>query len=160
MGIASSESFVIIFHENMQAARQFYEGVLGLEIREVTYDWFVGYWVSDKHEMTLCISSSPEERARWGAGGKGVVIDFVVPHVDETYTNLLENGIEFIEPPTDKPWGLRTASLLDPAGYTLTITSYPAGRNLDDRSSLVSPGEIDSPPEAGPGDSDKCSALR
>jgi RimJ/RimL family protein N-acetyltransferase/predicted enzyme related to lactoylglutathione lyase len=107
MGIAPSESFVIIYHEDMEAARQFYEGVLGLVVREVTYDWFVGYWVSDKHEMTLCISSSPEERALWGAGGKGVVIDFVVPDVDETYAHLVESGVEFLEPPTDKPWGLR-----------------------------------------------------
>ncbi len=129
MGIRPSESFVILYHEDMQAARDFYEGLLGLELREVTYDWFVGYWLSDKHEMTLCISSSPEERAAWGAGGKGVVIDFVVPDVDEAYARLAEQGIGFVEPPTDKPWGLRTATLLDPAGYTLTITSYlPGGK--------------------------------
>ena len=130
MGIAPSESFVIIYHEDMQAARQFYEDVLGLEIREVTYDWFIGYWVSDKREMTLCISSSPDERGMWGAGGKGVVIDFVVHDVDETYRLLRERGVEFLEPPTDKSWGLRTASLLDPAGYTLTITSYLPGGKL------------------------------
>ncbi len=124
MTITPTESFVIIYHDNMQAARQFYEGILGLEVREVTYDWFIGYWVSDKHEMSLCISSSPDERARWGAAGKGVVIDFVVPNVDETYQRLTECGVVFDEPPTDKPWGLRTASLRDPAGYTLTLTSY------------------------------------
>jgi predicted enzyme related to lactoylglutathione lyase len=122
--IAPTESFVILYHEDMQAARQFYEDVLGLEIREVTYDWFVGYWVSPKHEMTLCISTSPEERTRWGASGKGVVIDFVVPDVDKAYTQLVDRGVSFLEPPTDKPWGLRTATLLDPAGYTLTVTSY------------------------------------
>ncbi len=124
MTITPTESFVIIYHDNMQAARQFYEGILGLKVREVTYDWFIGYWVSDKHEMSLCISSSPDERAQWGAAGKGVVIDFVVPNVDETYQRLTECGVVFDEPPTDKPWGLRTASLRDPAGYTLTFTSY------------------------------------
>ena len=124
MGIMPTESFVIIYHKDMPAARQFYEGVLGLAIREITYDWFIGYWVSGKHEMTLCISSSPDECARWGAGGKGVVIDFVVPDVDETYRRLSERGARFDEPPTDKPWGLRTASLRDPAGYTVTLTSY------------------------------------
>jgi len=122
MTITPTESFVIIYHENMQAARRFYEGILGLKVREVTYDWFIGYWVSDKHEMSLCISSSPDERARWGAAGKGVVIDFVVPNVDETYQRLTECGVVFDEPPTVKPWGLRTASLRDPAGYTLTFT--------------------------------------
>ena len=124
MGIKPTESFVILYHEDMQAARQFYEDILGLAIREVTYEWFIGYWISDKHEMTLCISSSPDERAMWGASGKGVVIDFVVSNVDETYLRLSERGVKFDESPTNKPWGLRTASLHDPAGYTLTITSY------------------------------------
>jgi len=130
MSITPSESFVILYHEDMQAARAFYEGKLGLKLREVTYDWFVGYWVSDKHEMTLCISTSPEERQRWGAAGKGVVVDFVVPDVDDAYLCLLSLGVRFVEPPTDKPWGLRTASFLDPAGYTLTVTSYlPKGKH-------------------------------
>ncbi len=126
-GITPSESFVVIYHEDMRAARQFYEGLLGLQIRQLIYDWFVGYWISDKHEMTLCISTSPDERAQWAAGGKGVVIDFVVADVDDTYARLAERGVEFVEPPTDKPWGLRHASFLDPAGYTLTLTSYLAG---------------------------------
>jgi len=129
MGLKPSESFVILYHEDMPAARRFYEEILGLELREVTYEWFVGYWISDKHEMTLCISSSPEERAAWGAGGKGVMVDFVVPDVDAAYRRLLERGVQFDEPPTVKPWGLRTASFRDPAGYTLTITSYlPGGK--------------------------------
>jgi lactoylglutathione lyase len=128
MGILPIESFVIIYHQDMAAARAFYEDILGLEIREVTYDWFVGYWVSEKHEMTLCISTSPEERSMWGADGKGVVIDFVVPDVDEAYVRLTQRGVQFVEPPTNKPWGLRTASFLDPAGYTLTLTSYLRGK--------------------------------
>jgi predicted enzyme related to lactoylglutathione lyase len=129
MTIAPRESFVILYHEDMPAARHFYEDLLGLQLREVTYDWFVGYWISPRHEMTLCISTSPAERARWGAAGKGVMIDFVVPDVDESYRQLLDRGVRFVEPPMDQPWGLRTATLLDPAGYTLTITSYlPGGK--------------------------------
>jgi lactoylglutathione lyase len=131
MTIAPRESFVILYHEDMPVARHFYEDLLGLELREVTYEWFVGYWISPRHEMTLCISTSPAERARWGAGGKGVVIDFVVADVDKSYRQLLGRGVSFVEPPTDRPWGLRTAALLDPAGYTLTISSYLPGGKSD-----------------------------
>lgn len=130
MGISPIESFVILYHEDMAAARAFYEGLLGLEVRQVVYDWFIGYWVSAKHEMTLCISTSPEERKQWGANGKGVVVDFVVPNVDDVYAHLVEHGVRFVEPPTDKPWRLRTASFLDPAGYTLTISSYSVQATL------------------------------
>ncbi|MBN2043993.1 MAG: VOC family protein, partial [Anaerolineales bacterium] len=119
----------ILYHEDMEAARAFYEEILGLKIREVTYEWFVGYWISEKHEMTLCISTSLDERERWGAAGKGVVIDFVMLDVDETYAHLAGRGVVFVEPPTNKPWGLRTATFHDPAGYTLTLTSYlPEGK--------------------------------
>jgi len=79
--------------------------------------------------MTLCISSSPDERARWGAGGKGVVIDFVVPDVDAAYALLTSRAVKFVEPPTDKPWCLRLATFLDSAGYTLTVTSCLPGGN-------------------------------
>lgn len=52
------------------------------------------------------------------------MIDFVVADVDETYARLVELGVAFVEPPTNKPWVRRYASLLDPAGYTLTISSH------------------------------------
>ena len=126
MGISPTESFVILYHEDMAAARTFYEEILGLRLRELTYDWFVGYWVSEMHEMTLCICTWPDERSRRGAAGRGVVIDFVVADVDDDFDRLASRGVKFVEPPTDKPWRLRTASFLDPAGYTLSITSYPA----------------------------------
>ena len=67
--------------------------------------------------------------ARWGAGGKGVVIDFVVTDVDAAYALLTSGAAKFVEPPTDKPWGLRMATFSDPAGYTLMVTSYlPGGK--------------------------------
>lgn len=57
MVIVPTESFVIIYHEDMQAAGRFYEGVLRLEVRQIAQDWFIGSWISDKREMTLCISN-------------------------------------------------------------------------------------------------------
>lgn len=83
--------------------------------------------------MTLRISSSPGERARWTTGGKGVVIDFVVPDVDAAYALLVSRAVEFIEPPTDTLWGHRTATFLDPAGYTLTVTSYLQGGKINSK---------------------------
>ncbi|MFC1742673.1 VOC family protein [Candidatus Riflebacteria bacterium] len=124
MFFSADESFVILYHADMKAARNFYENLLKLQLREVTYEWFVGYWISNKHEMTLCISSDPEENSRWGADGRGVVIDFMVADVDKHFETLKARGVCFTEPPIDYKWGLRTASFKDPAGYTLTISSY------------------------------------
>ncbi len=126
MKFVPRESFVILYHEDMEAARRFYEEALELKLREVTYEWLVGYWITEKHEMTLVISSSPEEVGRWGAQGKGVVLDFIVDDADEMYRLLTSRGITFDEAPVSMPWGLRTATFRDPAGYTLTISSYIA----------------------------------
>lgn len=72
-----------------------------------------------------------------GAGGKGVVIDFVVPDVDTAYAISSSQAVEFVEPPTDKPWGLRTATFLDPAGYTLSVTPYLPGEKTRGGESLA-----------------------
>ena len=42
-----------------------------------------------------------------------------VNDVDGTYRELSEKGLVFDEEPGDKPWGLRTASVKDPAGHGL-----------------------------------------
>ena len=122
--LQSTECLVTLYHQDMSSARHFYEDKLGLELREVTYDWYVGYWLAPSHYTTLCISSSPSENEQWGAEGRGVVVDFMVADVDETHRQLLQRGVVFEHPPTDFPWGLRQAKFKDPAGYTLSISGY------------------------------------
>jgi catechol 2,3-dioxygenase-like lactoylglutathione lyase family enzyme len=124
VSFAAKETFVVLYHPDMSAGRRFYEEVLGLAIREVTYEWFVGYWLDEQHKTTLAISSSPEEIEKWGAAGKGVVIELVVANVDEVCARLEAKGVTLDERPNDKPWGLRTAALRDPAGYTITFSAY------------------------------------
>ena len=125
--LRAAECMLTLYHTDMPAARLFYEDQLGLELREATYDWYVGYWLTPAHTITLSISSSPTENAQWGADGRGVVVDFVVADVDKTYRELLQRGVVFEHPPKDFPWGLRHARFKDPAGYTLTITGYVNG---------------------------------
>lgn len=124
--LSPTGSRVILYHANMKAAQTFYGKLLGLTLRDASTEW-VSYWVTDKREMCLCISSSDEERERYGAAGRGVVIDFVVADVDATFARLAAAGVNTIYPPKDKPWGARTASVRDPAGYLLTFSSPLGG---------------------------------
>lgn len=39
-----------------------------------------------------------------------------VEDVDAVYAGLLAKGVEFIRPPTDRAWGMRTAHFRDPEG--------------------------------------------
>ena len=36
--------------------------------------------------------------------------------MDATYAALKAKGVTFLRPPTDQPWGLRTAHFADPEG--------------------------------------------
>ena len=40
----------------------------------------------------------------------------MVTNVDAAYQALSAKGVRFLRPPTDQPWGLRTAYFADPEG--------------------------------------------
>lgn len=52
---------------------------------------------------------------------------FECEEVDVTYQQLKNAGIEFIDPPTDKPWLWREAYFTDPDGNKLCL--FTAGEN-------------------------------
>lgn len=50
-----------------------------------------------------------------------VEIHFDVPDVDSIYKELVQRGVEFEDPPANRPWGIRMAAFRDPEGFTLEI---------------------------------------
>jgi len=49
-------------------------------------------------------------------GAPRVVLAAGVENVDAAYEALKAEGVTFLRPPTDQPWGLRTAHFADPEG--------------------------------------------
>lgn len=49
-------------------------------------------------------------------GAPRVVLAAGVENVDAAYEALSAEGVTFLRPPTDQPWGLRTAHFADPEG--------------------------------------------
>ena len=49
--------------------------------------------------------------------GQRFMLSIFVPDTDAALTGLAERGIEPISGPIDRPWGMRTACVLDPDGY-------------------------------------------
>lgn len=47
-----------------------------------------------------------------------------LPDVDVTFA-LLQGEVEVVEPPVDKPWGLREARIRDPDGVLLVLVQVP-----------------------------------
>jgi catechol 2,3-dioxygenase-like lactoylglutathione lyase family enzyme len=50
-----------------------------------------------------------------------VEIHFSVPDVDAAYAELVRRGIEFEDPPANRPWGTRMAAFRDPEGFAVEI---------------------------------------
>ena len=45
------------------------------------------------------------------------MLSIFVPDTDAALAGLADRGIEPISGPIDRPWGMRTACVLDPDGY-------------------------------------------
>jgi predicted enzyme related to lactoylglutathione lyase len=48
-----------------------------------------------------------------------------VRDIDAVGDELEEAGVDIIEPPTDKPWGLREMQVRDPDGLSIVIVEVP-----------------------------------
>ena len=51
-------------------------------------------------------------------------ISFLVDDVDRTYEELRRRGVAFDSPPSDQPWGARTATLRDPDGNNIYLLTW------------------------------------
>jgi uncharacterized glyoxalase superfamily protein PhnB len=55
---------------------------------------------------------------------KGCSVYFVVGDADELYEFQRANGVEIVEPPGDRPWGMRDYTIRDLYGYHLVFGHY------------------------------------
>ena len=61
-------------------------------------------------------------------GAPRVVLAGGVEDIDAAYAALKAEGVTFIRPPTDQPWGLRTAHFADPEGNLWEINQPIASK--------------------------------
>jgi lactoylglutathione lyase len=120
----------VLFVKDMAKCKTFYRDTLGLEVTEddpehvaVHMDnvYFLLLEVSaaahmiSEEELDLKITDVP--RGLLAAG---------VEDLDAVYEALKAKGVTFLRPPTDQPWGLRTAYFADPEGNLWEI-NQPIG---------------------------------
>ncbi len=100
----------------------FYRDTLGLQVREsestpdsVSFQMGnVYFFLLEVSGAARMVSSQPLELAI--EGGPRVLLAAGVADVDAAYEALSAKGVTFLRPPTDQPWGLRTAYFADPEG--------------------------------------------
>lgn len=117
-------SAITLFVEDIEAAKAFYQTVFGLPV----------YYEDDNSAVfkfgntlinLLKITSAPEliEPAAVAnrEAGHRFVFTIEVEDVDAMCAQLAERGVTLLNGPLDRPWGIRTASFIDPGGHIWEI---------------------------------------
>lgn len=117
---------VTLFVEDLAAATSFYQDVLELtQVHED--DSSVVFKLGGTLVNLLDTAAAPELVAPAPVGGPdvGVRAQFTigVDDVDALCARLRERGVDLLNGPMDRPWGIRTASFRDPGGHVWEIAT-------------------------------------
>ena len=111
---------VRLWVDDMDPARAFYEGVLGLRAL-----WDHGAAVGYDLGATLIIELDDGEEDE-PLVGRFTGVSIEAADVAAAHADLVAKGVEFLQPPETMPWGGVLAHFKDPAGNVLTLVSQPA----------------------------------
>ncbi len=124
MESARSIDAITLFVEDLDAAKDFYRSAFGLAIHFEDSNSAVFRFANTLINL-LKVEAAHEliKPAAVGARDAGSRSQFTIPvdDVDAMCRDLRVRGIELLNGPTDRPWGVRTASLQDPAGHIWEI---------------------------------------
>ena len=110
---------ITLFAEDLPAAKRFYQEVFGLPVIFEDANSCV-FQIGETLINLLDISQSGElihpARAAGLDAGSRFVLTLHVDDVDALCAELSARGVTLLNGPIDRPWGVRTASFIDPAG--------------------------------------------
>ncbi len=108
--------------QDLATCTAFYRDTLGLQVREsestsnsVSFQMDNVYFFLLEAEGAAQMVSSQPLNLSLGESPR-VLLAAGVEDVDIAYQTLIAKGVRFLRPPTDQPWGLRTAYFADPEG--------------------------------------------
>ena len=117
---------ITLFVEDLGVTRQFYLDVFGLPIHYENDDSAVfkfGETVINLLRVTNADELISPAVVAAPAAGSRMVFTIGVDDVDAMVDKLAAQGVELLNGPMDRPWGIRTASFRDPAGYIWEIAN-------------------------------------
>jgi len=117
-------SAITLFVEDLDATKRFYTEVFGLPIHYEDADSAAFNFGNTLINLLKTTAAGeliePAPIARREAGSR-VVFTITVDDVDALCAELTARGVELLNGPIDRPWGIRTASFVDPGGHIWEI---------------------------------------
>jgi catechol 2,3-dioxygenase-like lactoylglutathione lyase family enzyme len=115
---------ITLFVEDLAATKRFYGEVFGLPV--VFEDNNSAVLEFSNIIINLLKITAAEEliepaRAASREAGARFVFTISVEDVDAKCAELTARGVKLLNGPMDRPWGVRTASFIDPGGYIWEI---------------------------------------
>jgi len=121
---AGGVSAITLFVDDLVAAKQFYQKVFHLPVAFEDEESAV-FAFGDTMVNLLRTTAAAEliEPATVGNqdAGSRLQLTVTVEDVDALCAQLTAHGVELLNGPMDRPWGIRTASFRDPAGHIWEI---------------------------------------
>ena len=115
---------ITLFVEDLAAAKEFYGRVFGLPV--MYEDDNSAVFKFENTLINLLKTTAADELIEPAAvasrdAGSRVQFTLGVDDVDATCAELTGRGVELLNGPMDRPWGIRTASFRDPGGHIWEI---------------------------------------
>jgi predicted enzyme related to lactoylglutathione lyase len=115
---------ITLFVEDLETAKQFYQKVFDLPIDFEDPNSAVFNFGNTLINL-LKITEAPElinpASVATREAGSRLVFTIHVDDVDVMCAELSKRGVKLLNGPMNRPWGIRTASFQDPAGYIWEI---------------------------------------
>jgi lactoylglutathione lyase len=120
----------VVFVKDMAKCKAFYRDTLGLQVTEHDPE-HVAVQMDNVYFLLLEVGAAAHMVSEQGLelkieGGPRGLLAAGVEDIDASYEVLKARGVTFLRPPTDQPWGLRTAYFADPEGNLWEI-NQPVG---------------------------------
>ena len=115
---------ITLFVEDLKAAKKYYQVVFGLPV--VFEDGNSAVFKFGDTLINLLVTTAADElvgpaKVAGREAGARFVFTIHVDDVDAMCTDLIGRGVKLLNGPMDRPWGVRTASFIDPGGYVWEI---------------------------------------
>lgn len=122
---------IVLFVSDLERAKAFYKAKVGLKLKSEEQ----GFAEFELDNTTIALLDIPTAQAMINEevvtttrpSGESSLIAAYVDDLNKVYGALRQRGVEFLKPPSDQPWGQRTAYFKDPDGHLWEVSQWIEG---------------------------------